>query len=1083
MLSTSGNPLNAAANSNVTNNSNTTNPTKSNLLSASGLINSADFMLPTINNLTNNNNPMATTSSYLNDYNKLYRDVGLFQSGHQAAIQQQQQQQQQQQSAKQQQTANLIGQNLGNSTLNNLVVNNITSSLNSLNNLGNHANNLNTIQSHTNNLNGLPGNHLNNLTSANATNKQQQQQPPQQQPQLINNPDFVIYLNRCNQFLELSMYQQALDEINHALNLVSNSALARFRKAQSLLGLKRFYECEKELWNCINLEPNVLEYRKELLKVKQLALMSLNLNLDHNTILMAAQKYDSIKDAVDALMWSNNMIDFNYGNQSASFQTAATPTNNNLTNDTTSLMNGWNLNLNANQQQATANNRFGSINQLMNNGSNLLFNNGLMSNNLLLNNAANLVNRSNNGTAHGASHTNNVIVTNSTVSAVQNLKQSQASTSISNNSTLNNLINTNNSTASVANNSNSTSVTTNQQTVSNSPLNDPTTPNLTNGLSSLSNGNNRFNYLLRGLDQTHHSMLSAAANQQSTNGQNSNQNLINNQAQQQQQQQLYNRMLPSFIDNNPNNNSSTVANQQQQSKGNQAVLNCTRNLSKKLTLNDPQPSSTTSSILNGTNGLLMMNNGAPSPICSKLNPTPNSSHPNTNNNNSSSNSNLSTNSSASLTNSCNYNIFNQMPEMKLIETIVPNLLGTLGNSSSLNNHTASSSNNGTNLSISITNHNKSHNNSPITVATNNSSANDLTSSTSNHKLLASLAGKEVNNNVKDNLVNNLQQSQETVFDDCNKSANKSKTDLISDKLITPSDLVKLDYGVVDLKSSNSCVKDDCGSLLITNLTTTTTRDQTSIKNESLDNQTSALVNQQQTVTNCSPAASITSTANSVVSSAISSTPPANSMQCTSYSDIVKRAKKITQQSITANGGGGALSGATTAKDATSNSTTKPDNETAADDTTSIASKRPTNLWGYNGLRVANVSLTASKTSLMSLFSKFGRIRLLERIINKTTTNNIWVYYDNSISPVDAVTKLQNVYLENICVDSESPLRLFFAPTDDQKDLKFSRPKQPPDNKGECYYWRTTNCFSKEQCPLLHIQANKNIDAQVRTAQK
>lgn len=138
--------------------------------------------------------------------------------------------------------------------------------------------------------------------------------------------------------------------------------------------------------------------------------------------------------------------------------------------------------------------------------------------------------------------------------------------------------------------------------------------------------------------------------------------------------------------------------------------------------------------------------------------------------------------------------------------------------------------------------------------------------------------------------------------------------------------------------------------------------------------------------------------------------------------------------------------------------------------------KPTNLWSYNGLRVVNVSSTCSRQVLQNMFGKFGKIKLIERI-NKTSENSIWVYYDNPQSPVEAAAKLQGAMIDGVSLDG-LPLRIHFAPTDDQKDLKFSRPKQPLDDKGECYYWRTTNCFSREQCPLRHIPANKNIDAQI-----
>ena len=139
-----------------------------------------------------------------------------------------------------------------------------------------------------------------------------------------------------------------------------------------------------------------------------------------------------------------------------------------------------------------------------------------------------------------------------------------------------------------------------------------------------------------------------------------------------------------------------------------------------------------------------------------------------------------------------------------------------------------------------------------------------------------------------------------------------------------------------------------------------------------------------------------------------------------------------------------------------------------------ASKRPTNIWGYNGLRVANVSSTASKSTLHSMFSKFGRIKLIERINNKNVENQLWVFYDNEKSPIEVISKYQGAVVPGVSINSTTGLKFFFAATDDQKDLKFSRPKQPQDNRGECYYWRTTNCFSRESCSLLHIPACKNI---------
>ena len=156
----------------------------------------------------------------------------------------------------------------------------------------------------------------------------------------------------------------------------------------------------------------------------------------------------------------------------------------------------------------------------------------------------------------------------------------------------------------------------------------------------------------------------------------------------------------------------------------------------------------------------------------------------------------------------------------------------------------------------------------------------------------------------------------------------------------------------------------------------------------------------------------------------------------------------------------------------SNQTIMNNNVSNAGNTTQ--SKRPTNIWGYNGMRVGNVSASASKSTLHTLFSKFGRVKMIDRITNKNVDNQIWVFYDNPNSPVDAIAKYQGVILPGVSLNNTTPLKCYFAATDDQKDLKFSRPKQPQDNRGECYYWRTTNCFSRESCSLRHIPACKNI---------
>ncbi len=137
--------------------------------------------------------------------------------------------------------------------------------------------------------------------------------------------------------------------------------------------------------------------------------------------------------------------------------------------------------------------------------------------------------------------------------------------------------------------------------------------------------------------------------------------------------------------------------------------------------------------------------------------------------------------------------------------------------------------------------------------------------------------------------------------------------------------------------------------------------------------------------------------------------------------------------------------------------------------------KPTNIWGNNGLRVKNVNIH-NKTLVK--MSAFGKLKGIEPVKNLKTS--VWIYYDNPLSPVEAIAHLQssidcdiNYYHKGYPL----PFRMFFAPTKDQTDLKFSRPKQPQDNKGECCYWRTTSYSLDDKCPLLHIPANKSSNIQ------
>lgn len=144
-----------------------------------------------------------------------------------------------------------------------------------------------------------------------------------------------------------------------------------------------------------------------------------------------------------------------------------------------------------------------------------------------------------------------------------------------------------------------------------------------------------------------------------------------------------------------------------------------------------------------------------------------------------------------------------------------------------------------------------------------------------------------------------------------------------------------------------------------------------------------------------------------------------------------------------------------------------------------AANLPTNMWNYEGVRVEGIRLGVSLEVIRSYFSLFGDIVAVRRLGRSACT--VFVYYDNPVTPMFTIAYFQQRIEEELSVKVRGlfkPLQLFFAPTDAQTDLKFSRPKYPLGNSKECYFWRTTSCNHNGRCSKLHIPANKNIDTQI-----
>lgn len=158
--------------------------------------------------------------------------------------------------------------------------------------------------------------------------------------------------------------------------------------------------------------------------------------------------------------------------------------------------------------------------------------------------------------------------------------------------------------------------------------------------------------------------------------------------------------------------------------------------------------------------------------------------------------------------------------------------------------------------------------------------------------------------------------------------------------------------------------------------------------------------------------------------------------------------------------------------------TPPSSQTTVQTSKSLKNyEKPTNIWGYNGIRVERVNCD-NKKAIIELFGAFGKVVGVEPVTNRK--HSIWVYYDNPNSPIEAIAKTKGTIHPTVSCYTKGksePLKAYFAATNEQKELKFSRPKHPVNDGGECYYWRTTTCLM-DNCRLLHIPVNQHIDAQI-----
>ena len=146
--------------------------------------------------------------------------------------------------------------------------------------------------------------------------------------------------------------------------------------------------------------------------------------------------------------------------------------------------------------------------------------------------------------------------------------------------------------------------------------------------------------------------------------------------------------------------------------------------------------------------------------------------------------------------------------------------------------------------------------------------------------------------------------------------------------------------------------------------------------------------------------------------------------------------------------------------------------------------RPTNLMGYKGLWVCNISPNTSYITLKNVFRKYGNFTGIQTFERKATngSNIVFVHYDNSQSPTEAIAELFGIYRKDICFDEDTLLKLRYTPSMEQTkngDLpSMEKARRIVEKSGECFNWRlSTGCHKGERCAFKHIPINKAVDSQ------
>lgn len=136
----------------------------------------------------------------------------------------------------------------------------------------------------------------------------------------------------------------------------------------------------------------------------------------------------------------------------------------------------------------------------------------------------------------------------------------------------------------------------------------------------------------------------------------------------------------------------------------------------------------------------------------------------------------------------------------------------------------------------------------------------------------------------------------------------------------------------------------------------------------------------------------------------------------------------------------------------------------------------TNLLGFMGLYVGNLSPDLTKEQLEKIFAKYGEPVKAHRLVRSPVA---FIKYENTESPRAAIDDLYGLLLPELTLNQDQPLKLHFDRNDAQLKANYRPTELPPNaDNGECYGWRTTVCRRGKNCPKKHIPINRGIDFQM-----